>query len=138
MEITMSPAGKKYKKEYSFSLWKIASGDLESAKVLAQSPLGRPENAIYLVQQSVEKCLKAVQCFKTQEILHTHDLGTLIQLLPETEQPPEAHRLGSLTQYATIRRYEEGYEELSSSDLELTIELGAKILNWSKDILFKN
>lgn len=58
-------------------------------------------------------------------------------MLPETEQPPEAHRLGSLTQYATIRRYEEGYEELSKSDLELTLEIGTKILNWSKDILFK-
>lgn len=133
----MSPLGKKYKKDYSYSLWRIAEGDLESAKVLGQSSLGRPENVIYLIQQSIEKCLKAVQCFKTQEILQTHDLSTLIQMLPETEQPPEAHRLGSLTQYATIRRYEEGYEELSKSDLELTLEIGVKILNWSKEILFK-
>lgn len=133
----MSPAGKKYKKEYSHSLWRIAEGDLESAKVLSQSTLGRPENVIYLIQQSIEKCLKAVQCFKTQEILHTHDLGTLIQLLPEGEQPPEAHRLGSLTQYATIRRYEEGFEELNQNDLELTLEIGTKILKWSKEILSK-
>lgn len=59
-------------------MWRIAEGDLESAKVLGQSSLGRPENVIYLIQQSIEKCLKAVQCFKTQEILHTHDLSTLI------------------------------------------------------------
>lgn len=134
----MSPAGKKYKKEYSFSLWRIAEGDLESAKLLAQSTKGRPENIIYLVQQSVEKCLKAVQCFKTQEILHTHDLTSLIQMLPESEQPPEAHRLGSLTQYATIRRYEEGFEELTKNDLDLTLEVGSKVLEWSKEIIFSN
>lgn len=44
-----------YKKEYSKELLKIAAGDLDSATALSQAKSGRPENIIFLVQQSVEK-----------------------------------------------------------------------------------
>ncbi|HPI40368.1 MAG TPA: HEPN domain-containing protein [Pseudobdellovibrionaceae bacterium] len=134
----MSPSTKKYKKEYAFSLLRIAKGDLASAKVLARSKEGRAENSIYLAQQSIEKALKAVLCFKTQQILHTHDVEVLVQILPVDEMPPEAHRLGALTQYATIRRYEEGYEELFPSDLDLVMDLGDRILKWANDIINKS
>lgn len=127
----MSPDGKKYKKEYAYELLNIAQGDLESAMVLAKARAGRPENAIYLAQQAIEKCLKAVLCFKARKIIHTHDIEALIQILPTKGRPPEAHKLGSLTQYATIRRYEEGFEELMPEDLDLVIDLGKQVYKWA-------
>jgi hypothetical protein len=42
-----------YKKEYAQELLKIAAGDLDSSLELSQAKTGRPENIIFLVQQSV-------------------------------------------------------------------------------------
>lgn len=114
---------------------RIAKGDLASANVLSKSNKGRIENSIYLTQQAIEKALKAVLCFKTQQIIHTHDLDVLLQVLPPDELPPESHRVGALTQYATIRRYEEGFEELFPDDLAMIMDLGERVLNWAESII---
>jgi hypothetical protein len=50
----MTPASRKYKKEYAKDLIQIASGDLDSARGLIQSNMGRPENILYAIQQSIE------------------------------------------------------------------------------------
>ncbi len=131
----MSPSSQKYKKEYAFELVKIARGDLISAIELSKSNLGRTENVIYLAQQSIEKSIKAVICFIGQPIVHTHDLDVLTHSLPANQKPPESHRLGALNQYATIRRYEEGYEVLTSEDIKLVIDLGNKILMWAEALI---
>ncbi len=44
-----------FKKEYSMELLKIAKGDLDSAVGLSKINSGRPENIVFLAQQSVEK-----------------------------------------------------------------------------------
>lgn len=109
----MTPLSRKYKKEYALELLTIAEGDLESARGLAQIRRGRQENIIYTAQQSIEKSLKAVLVFYERPIVHTHDLDVLVTALSEYGTPPEAHRLGAFSQYATVRRYEQGYEELN-------------------------
>ncbi len=48
----MTPLRQKYKKEYSFELFKIARGDLESARALLTSKAGRLENILYIAQQA--------------------------------------------------------------------------------------
>lgn len=131
----MSPASQKYKKEYAKELIKIAYGDYGSARSLSINNEGRIENAVYLCEQAIEKSLKAVLCHLNQPIVHTHDLDVLVTLLPLTHKPPEAHRLGVLSQYATIRRYEEGSEEIGSDDIRLTLELGKKVLEWAQNII---
>ena len=131
----MSPQKNKYKKEYSFELIRIAQGDLASAKLLSTATGGRVENAIYLGQQAIEKSLKAVLCYIEQPILHTHDLDVIIALLPDTHKPPSAHILGALTQYATIRRYEEGYEILTKEDVHNAIVLSEQIVHWAMKII---
>jgi HEPN domain-containing protein len=47
-----------YKKEYAHELLKIAAGDLDSAEALSKAKSGRPENIVFMVQQSVEKYIK--------------------------------------------------------------------------------
>jgi len=71
-----------FKKEYAQHLFKIAQGDLDSAAALmAAKTLGRPENILYMIQQSVEKSLKAVLIHKQIAFPLVHDLGILIALL---------------------------------------------------------
>lgn len=131
----MSPYKQKFKKEYSFELLRIAIGDLESAKGLFEINKGRPENIIYHIEQSIEKCIKAVLCFQGKEVLLTHDLEQLLNQLDGTNKPPEHHRYGSLSQYASIRRYEEGVEEIQKSDVEILLTLGEKVIAWSQSFL---
>ncbi|MBK7962818.1 MAG: hypothetical protein IPK04_17460 [Bdellovibrionales bacterium] len=54
---------------------------------------------------------------------------------PENVSQPDAFLLGSLSQYATIRKYEEGSEELSHDDFQNCIQLAGKILSWAHQIL---
>lgn len=130
----MNPSSRKYKKEYAYELIKIAEGDLASANALSSASVGRPENVIYIAQQAIGKALKAVLCFREKPIVHTHDLEVLVTLL-EKDIPPDAHQLGILSQYATIRRYEEGYEELTADDFKLVLETGNRVLKWAKSIV---
>ncbi len=131
----MSPVSRKYQPEYAFELFRIAQGDLESARGLFKVHTGRIENVVYLCQQSIEKSMKAVLCHLSMDVPMSHDLDLLVSVLPSDLKPPEFYRLGLLTQYATIRRYEEGYEVLDDQDLVATIDLGEKIELWAKTIL---
>lgn len=131
----MGPLAKKYKKKYAYELTRIARGDLDSAKALSAAKIGRPENIVYHSQQCAEKLLKAVLCFYEKPIPHTHDLEALVAVLPEKVVPPDAFLLGTLSQYATIRKYEEGSEELSHEDFQNCIQLAGRVLLWAEKIL---
>ncbi|MBN8537089.1 MAG: HEPN domain-containing protein [Deltaproteobacteria bacterium] len=131
----MGPLAKKYKKKYAYELARIAKGDLDSAKALSAAKIGRPENIVYHSQQCTEKLLKAVLCFYEKPIPHTHDLEALVAVLPEKVVPPDAFLLGTLSQYATIRKYEEGSEELSHEDFQNCILLASRVLLWAEKIL---
>ena len=131
----MTPKAKKYDPKYAKELIKIAKGDLGSAKDLQSGKQGRPENVLYLTQQSIEKCLKAVLCILEKPVLHTHDLEALINLLPKNTLPQDWNELLSLTEYATVRRYEEGYEILTDEDLRNAIQLGERIIKWAEKLI---
>lgn len=65
--------------------------------------------------------------------MHTHDLDILVALLPDEHQPPDACKLGALTQYSLVRRYEEGYEILTPEDLSDTVDLARTVVTWAKN-----
>lgn len=134
----MTPTSKRYRKEYAPELLKIAKGDLGSARALIGAPDSRPENVCYLTQQSVEKCLKAVICHLGIEVIHTHNLESLIQLIPAEHRPSDQKQLEALTEYATVRRYEEGFEILTQEDLERVVALGKQIYLWAETIIKKS
>lgn len=124
----------KFKKEYAFELLKIAEGDLETTKVLLAASIGRKENVCFNAQQAIEKSLKAVLCFLELPIPFTHNLDILMDRLPSGLNINNSENINELTEYATIRRYEEGKFELDSEDLKKAYELAEITLKWAQKI----
>jgi len=125
---------KTFKKEFAQELMGIAEGDLKSAVALSQSSEGRKENICYLAEQAIEKCLKAVLCHLGYPVPLIHDLGLLIGRIPAEQQPPYASEIINLTIYATIRRYEEGPDSLTSKEIMASIKLAEDVLGWANHI----
>lgn len=123
---------------YSKDLIEIAIGDLKTAKALISAPDIRIENAFYMVQQSVEKCLKAVLVSLNVPVPLVHDLGILLGKLPQDIEPPYGYELNELNQYASIRRYEEGYWKPTNDELTKTIARADEIISWAREIIFRD
>lgn len=120
-----------FKKEYAQHLFKIALGDLDSAAALIlASASGRPENILYMIQQSVEKSLKAVLIHKQISFPLVHDLGILIALLPKEDYPPGGFDWTELNPYASIRRYEEGALPISKEEIEAAFNASKLVHQW--------
>jgi HEPN domain-containing protein len=122
-----------FKKEYAQHLFKIAQGDLDSAAALMASPnLGRPENTLYMIQQSVEKTLKAVLIHRQISFPLVHDLGILIALLPKNEYPPGGFDWTELNPYASIRRYEQGAMPISGEEIQAAFKAAKLVHQWAQ------
>lgn len=131
----MSPRSRKYDPAYAPELLAIAKGDLASAKLLASATGGRRENIVFLVQQSVEKCLKAVLAHKGIAFPAVHDLGALIALVPEEVSPPHGYDLVELNQYATIRRYELASAPLTEDEIQSSLSAGESVAAWADKLI---
>ena len=109
----VSPAKqeKLFSVEYAPELIRIAEGDLGSARLLlVQFGMfkSRAENIFFLAQQSIEKSLKAVLCLHGVPVPLVHELGTLVAKLPASSNPVFGYEISRLSEFASIRRYEEG------------------------------
>jgi HEPN domain-containing protein len=122
-----------FKPEYAKTLVNIAAGDLATANALlhAQEP-GRIENILYMIQQAVEKNLKAVLIKKQIAFPLVHDLGVLIALLAPEDYPPGGFNWTVLNPYASTRRYEEGNLPISSEELTSAFDAAVLVLDWAK------
>lgn len=119
----------KFHASYAKELLEIAMQDFESAKVLAESwNKGRIENIFFLVQQAVEKSLKAYLCHKYQEFPMVHDIGILLGKMDLL--PPHGYSLVSFSQFAGIRRYETGKSYLDKTDIDVALRSGQEVLKW--------
>lgn len=120
----------KFNPSYAKELLEIAEQDLESARILANSwQKGRIENIFFLIQQSVEKALKAYLCHKYQEFPMVHDIGILLGKMDQ--MPPQGYSLVSFSQFAGIRRYETGKSQLDKSDIDVALASGLQVLQWA-------
>lgn len=128
----------KFKKEYAFELLKIAEGDLETTQILFFAKSGRKENVCFNAQQVIEKSIKAVLCYLEIPVPFTHNLDILIDRLPANVGFNVPENINELTEYATIRRYEEGKFELDSDDLEVAFNLAKLSFNWAKNVCKNN
>ena len=119
----------KFNSSYAKELLSIAEADLESAKVLAATwQRGRVENIFFLIQQAVEKSLKAYLCHKQCDVPMVHDLGILLGKMDQL--PPQGYSLVSFSQFAGIRRYESGKAQLDKSDIDAAMASGEQVLLW--------
>ncbi len=121
-----------FAKEYSNQLLAIAKGDLDTANALILSPApGRIENILYMIQQAVEKSVKAVLIKKQIAFPMVHDLGILIALLAPSDYPPGGFDLAALNPFASIRRYEQGALPISKDEITASYAAAQEVLTWA-------
>lgn len=126
---------RKFNKSYSIELLSIATQDLETARLLMGTTLKRKENILFHIEQSIEKAIKAVLCQLEIAVPMVHEIAILIDRLPEDKMPPRAEDLADLTQFATIRRYEEGKASLDQEEIQEAYNLAKEIITWAKNLI---
>ena len=133
----MTPNFKKklFDKHYAPELLRIAKGDLASAEVLMQASGGRPENTVFLAQQSVEKAIKSVLIHLEISFPLVHDLGILVALLPDDKAPAQGFSLAELNPFASVRRYEEGPLPLSSEEIKGVVTVAKSVIAWAESLV---
>jgi HEPN domain-containing protein len=120
-----------FKKSYAEQLMRIAQGDLEAATILAKGNTTRKENIFFHAGQAIEKAIKCVLCHRGEAVPLTHDLNILIERIPVERQLPYADQLEDLSQFATIRRYEEGAAIFTDEEIEAVLKAAEAILSWA-------
>lgn len=125
----------KFKKEYAFELIKIAEGDLETLEVLCLANKGRKENICFIAQQVIEKSLEAVLCHKELPVPFTHNIDILLDRLIKETHFSNIPGLNEFTEYATIRRYEEGPFELDSEDIKSALDSAKRVFESAKALI---
>ena len=110
-----------FKLPYARELLAIAKNDLLAAKALAANPQVRYETAFFMLQQSVEKALKAVLVAQSQPVPLIYDLAVIIDRL--NPKPNASDELNELTDFASVRRYEEGTFIVTAEETAAAIKL---------------
>jgi len=82
----------------------------------------------FLIQQSVEKSLKAMQIEKSDKFDKIHDLLTLAKKLEAPEQILKF--CSDINPFYTIARYPDVEEEINRKTAKDIIEKGKKVFNW--------
>jgi HEPN domain-containing protein len=124
-----------FSKDYGPILIGIAKEDWLSALSLAETMKGRPENALFLAQQAVEKALKGVLIWVGSPAPLLHDLAALVAKLPQDLTPPHGYDLARLNDYAGILRYERGHDKLTQTDMLDAATIAKEVVDWAETVL---
>jgi|SRR4030042_226672 len=95
--------------------------DMDTAKAMLQT--GRLIYAIFMCQQSLEKCFKALLSHKDKEIVPIHNLRRLAELTAVIHELNESNliKLDFLSSYYINARYREDLQELSKGITESVV-----------------
>jgi HEPN domain-containing protein len=121
-----------FKKEYAKELFTVASDDLEGARALVSAQVRRQEISLFHVQQAIEKALKAYLVWTGKPVPMVPSLGLLVDRIGVSANIPHSDSLEDLTQFATIRRYEEGVALFTSEEIEQSLAAAEDVINWVK------
>jgi HEPN domain-containing protein len=96
--------------------------DIETAKAMLQT--GRLVYAIFMCQQSLEKCFKALLAFQEKEIVPIHNLRRLAELSTVIKELDESTllQLDFLSNYYINARYKEDLQQLSKGITETAVQ----------------
>jgi HEPN domain-containing protein len=114
---------------------RYARSDLELARVT------RPDDVLFEglcfhAQQAAEKALKAVLIAKGVPPPKTHNIRTLLDLLPqEVIAPQEIEDAASLTDYAVTSRYPGDFESVDEEEYKETVRLAENVVLWAERII---
>jgi len=121
--------------------WAIkAENDLKNAvhtlKLGAKCPT---DTVCFHAQQCVEKYLKALLVILKIEFGRTHDIETLVSLLPKSIKfPLSIEQQRTLTEYATTTRYPGGYEPISLDEAKQAVKIARLTRQKAKTTLKKH
>jgi len=114
---------------------RYAYSDLELARV-KRPPKVLFEGLCFHAQQAVEKALKAVLIAKGVPPTKTHNIRTLLDLLPPDVVPlEEVEDAASLTDYAVISRYPGDFESIDEKEYKETVQLAETVVFWAERII---
>jgi HEPN domain-containing protein len=112
-----------------------AWSDLELARAPRNSKI-LLEDLCFHTQQATEKALKAVLVFKSVPFLRTHNIRTLIDLLPEDlSLPEEAEIAPILTDYAVLTRYPGNLEPVTEEEYLEAVRIAEVVVRWADKIV---
>jgi HEPN domain-containing protein len=96
--------------------------DLDTAKAMLQT--GRLVYVIFMCQQSLEKCFKALLSYQGKEIIPIHSLRRLAELSVGLHElnPDALIKLDFLSSYYINARYKEDLQQLSRGITETTAQ----------------
>ena len=103
---------------------------------LALAQISPPEDVMlerlcFHAQQAAEKALKALLISYNLDYPRTHNIGTLLDLLPEILTiPGEVEQAAGLTDYAVMTRYPGDVEPVSMEEYEQAVHLAHTVLEW--------
>lgn len=129
---------RRFEKNYAQELLQIAAEDLKTAKFLfsgIETQEVRKENVFFLVQQAIEKALKAVLCHEELAVPLVHDLGILVARIPQHCNYALGYQVISLSEFAGVRRYEQGRVILTKEEAQDVIALGDETILWATGII---
>ena len=65
----------------------------------------------------------------------THNLGAIVQKLIDSELsfPFSLEVIDALTPYGSIRRYEQGFFEITEEEVQQALALNRKVLKWVEE-----
>ena len=117
---------------------RYAKSDLELARI--EKPEGvLLENLCFHAQQAAEKTLKAVLISLEIDFPRTHNIRTLLDLLPEgVDIPQEVEEGAILTDYAVESRYPMNSEPVDDEEYRQVLGLAETVVSWAEKLVYEN
>ena len=114
---------------------RYAYSDLELAHVRRESNV-LFEGLCFHAQQAAEKALKAVLIAKGVPPPKTHNIRTLLDLLPQDlVAPQEIEDAASLTDYAVTSRYPGDFESVDEEEYKEAVRSAETVVLWAERII---
>ena len=114
---------------------RYAESDLEIARI-NQSSLILLEGLCFHAQQAAEKALKAVLIAHAIPFPRTHNLATLLDLLPQDLLlPSEVEAAAILTDYAVLTRYPGNLEPVTEEEYHEAVHLAEVVVHWAGTLI---
>ena len=111
-----------------------ARSDLELARVRRNSRI-LLEDLCFHAQQAAEKALKAVLVFRSIPFPKTHNIITLLDLLPGGLSFPEEEGAPILTDYAVLTRYPGDLEPVTEEEYLKALQIAEATVQWAEKIV---
>ena len=111
-----------------------ADYDMDTAKAMLQT--GRLIYAVFMCQQSLEKCFKALLAYEDKEIVPIHNLRRLAELAAVVHELDESAllKLDFLSSFYINSRYKEDLQQLSKGITEPVardfIQFSEELIKW--------